>query len=91
MIDYIVGNTTICATSLKIIVKRNFAEHYETYNRLVDDYGQLVVDEFIEEFDVSTIENFADMIQGQYTSGAELAGMIALRFWICVKRYAKLD
>jgi len=57
--------------------EEEFREHYETYNRLVDDYGQLVVDEFIEEFDVSTIENFEDMYQGQYTSGAEFAEMIA--------------
>jgi len=57
--------------------EEEFREHYETYNRLVDDYGQLVVDEFIEEFDVYTIENFEDMYQGQYTSGAEFAEMIA--------------
>ena len=57
--------------------EKDFREYYETYNRLVDDYGQLVVDEFIEEFDVSTIENFEDMYQGQYTGGAEFAEMIA--------------
>ena len=57
--------------------EEEFVHHYETYNRLVDDYGQLVVDEFIEEFDVSTIENFEDMFQGQYTSGAEFAEVIA--------------
>ena len=57
--------------------EEEFVHHYETYNRLVDDYGQLVVDEFIEEFDVSTIENFEDMYQGQYTGGAEFAEMIA--------------
>ena len=57
--------------------EKDFREYYETYNRLVDDYGQLVVDEFIEEFDVSTIENFEDMYQGQYDSGAEFAEQIA--------------
>ena len=57
--------------------EKDIREYYETYNRLVDDYGQLVVDEFIEEFDVSTIENFEDMYQGQYTGGAEFAEMIA--------------
>jgi len=57
--------------------EEEFREHYETYNRLVDDYGQLTLDEFIEEFDVSTIENFEDMYQGQYTSGAEFAEVIA--------------
>ena len=58
--------------------EEEFVDHYETYNRLVDDYGQLVVDEFIEEFDVSTIENFEDMYQGQYDSGAEFAEQLAI-------------
>ena len=59
--------------------EEEFREHYETYNRLVDDYGQLVVDEFIEEFDVSTIENFEDMYQGQYdTGGAGFAEQLAI-------------
>ena len=57
--------------------EEEFREHYETYNRLCDEYGQLALDEFIEEFDVSTIENFEDMYQGQYTSGAEFAEQIA--------------
>ena len=57
--------------------EKDFREYYETYNRLVDDYGQNLVDEFAQEFDVSTIENFEDMYQGQYDSGAEFAEQIA--------------
>ena len=57
--------------------EKDFREYYETYNRLVDDYGQNLVDEFIEDFDVSTIENFEDMYQGQYDSGADFAKQIA--------------
>jgi len=56
--------------------EENFRDHYETYSRLVDDYEE-VVDEFIEDFDVSTIENFEDMYQGQYNSGADFAEQIA--------------
>ena len=48
----------------------DFRDNYETYQRLVDDYGQGVVDEFMEDYD---IENFEDMYQGQYRSGAEFA------------------
>ena len=55
--------------------EEEFREHYETYQRLVDDYEE-VVDEFIEDFDVSAIENFEDMYQGQYESGAEFAEQI---------------
>ena len=50
-----------------------FRDNYETYLRLVDDYGQGVVDEFMEDYD---IENFEDMYQGQYESGAEFAEQI---------------
>ena len=38
--------------------EEEFVEHYETYNRLVDDYGHNLIDEFIENYDVSTLENF---------------------------------
>jgi len=57
--------------------EKDFREYYEEYNRLVDDYGQNLVDEFIEDFDVSTIENFEDMYQGQYNSGGDFAEQIA--------------
>ena len=51
----------------------DFINNYETYQRLVDDYGQEVVDEFMEDYD---IENFEEMYQGQYESGAEFAEQI---------------
>ena len=51
----------------------DFRNNYETYYRLVEDYGQGVVDEFMEDYD---IENFEDMYQGQYESGAEFAEQI---------------
>ena len=51
----------------------DFRNNYETYQRLVDDYGQGVVDEFMEDYD---IENFEEMYQGQYESGAEFAVQI---------------
>ena len=57
--------------------EEEFVDHYETYHRLVDEYGQNLVDEFIENYDVSTLENFEDMYQGQYDSGAEFAEQIA--------------
>ena len=57
--------------------EEEFVDHYETYNRLCEDYGQNLVDEFIEDFDVSNIENFEDMYQGQYDSGADFAKQIA--------------
>ena len=62
---------------IKEYSEEEFVHHYETYNRLCEDFGQNLVDEFIEDFDVSTIENFEDMYQGQYDSGADFAAQIA--------------
>ena len=45
--------------------EEEFIDHYETYNRLVDDYGKDLIDKFIEDYDVSNIENFEDMYQGE--------------------------
>ena len=59
--------------------EEEFVEHYETYNRLCDDYGTELVENFGLYFDLdaSQFENFEDMYQGQYTSGAEFAETIA--------------
>ena len=54
-----------------------FQDNYTKYHQLVDDYGQLVVDEFIEEFDTDAIDHFEDMYQGQYNSGGDFAEQIA--------------
>ena len=54
-----------------------FLTHYETYHRLVDDYGQELVDEFAEYFDVDSIEHFEESYQGQMT-GAEFAEQLAV-------------
>ena len=50
-----------------------FLTHYETYHRLVDDYGQELVDEFAEHFDIDSIEHFEESYQGKYENGAEFA------------------
>ena len=56
--------------------EKDFRDYYETYNRLCEDYGKDLVDEFIEDFNVSTIENFEDMYQGQWDSGGQFAKSI---------------
>ena len=54
-----------------------FLTYYETYHRLVDDYGQNLVDEFAQEFDIDSVDHFEDIYQGQYNSGADFAEQIA--------------
>ena len=62
---------------IKEYSEEEFVHHYETYHRLVDDYGQNLVDEFAQEFDVDSVDHFEDMYQGQYNSGADFAEQIA--------------
>jgi len=50
-----------------------FLTYYETYHRLVDDYGQNLIDEFANHFDIDTVEHFEDMYQGQYKNGGDFA------------------
>ena len=57
--------------------EKKFRDYYETYNRLCEDYGQNLVDEFAENFDVDSVDHFEDIYQGQYDSGADFANQIA--------------
>ena len=57
--------------------EKNFRDYYETYNRLCEDYGQNLVDEFAENFDIDSVDHFEDIYQGQYDSGADFAEQIA--------------
>ena len=57
--------------------EEEFVDHYETYHRLCEDYGQNLVDEFANHFDVDTVEHFEDMYEGQFDSGADFAEQIA--------------
>ena len=50
-----------------------FAEYYEQYETLVSDYGQGLVDEYIEYYFLDAIDHFEDAYQGEYQSGGEFA------------------
>ena len=50
-----------------------FAEYYEKYEALVEEYGQGLVDGYIEDYFVDAVEYFEDSYQGEYEGGAEFA------------------
>ena len=52
IMNSITGLTTIWLTSLESYGEDDFRNNYETYQRLVDDYGQEVVD----EMEITTLE-----------------------------------
>ena len=53
--------------------EEKFAEYYEKYEGLVEEYGQGLVDEYVEDYGTNGIEYFEDSYQGEYESGAEFA------------------
>ena len=55
--------------------EEEFRKHYETYNRLCDDYGIELVDNFGQYFDLdaSYYEKFEDMYEGQYETATDFA------------------
>ena len=56
--------------------EKDFAEYYEQYETLVEEYGQWLVDAYIEDYFVSAVEFFEEAYQGKYESGAEFAEQI---------------
>ena len=56
--------------------EKDFAEYYEQYETLVEEYGQGLVDAYIEDYFVSAVEFFEEAYQGEYESGAEFAEQI---------------
>ena len=50
-----------------------FLTHYETYHRLVEDYGMELVTLFADEFDIDSVEDFEDMYEGQFETGLDFA------------------
>ena len=61
---------------LKEYDEDQFVEYYEQYETLVSDYGQGLVDEYIEYYFLDAIDHFEDAYQGEYESGADFAQQI---------------
>ena len=57
--------------------EEKFGEYYEQYETLVSDYGQGLVNEYVEDYGTNGIEYFEDAYQGEYESGADFAEQIA--------------
>ena len=57
--------------------EEEFVHHYETYNRLCEDYGKELVDSYVEIYNTNGINYFEESYQGEYRSGAEFAEQIA--------------
>ena len=57
--------------------EEDFREYYEKYSSLVDEYGQGLVDEYVEDYGTDGIDHFEDAYQGEYEGGAEFAEQLA--------------
>ena len=56
--------------------EKDFAEYYEQYETLVEEYGQWLVDAYVDDYGTNGIEYFEDAYQGEYDSSAEFAEQI---------------
>ena len=56
--------------------EKDFAEYYEQYETLVEEYGQWLVDAYVDHYGTDGIEYFEEAYQGEYESGAEFAEQI---------------
>ena len=56
--------------------EKDFAEYYEQYETLVEEYGQWLVDAYVDDYGTNGIEYFEDAYQGEYESVAEFAEQI---------------
>ena len=52
---------------------KDFILYCEDYQRAVEEWDKEIVDSFIEEFDMSSVDRISDAYNGQYRSGAEFA------------------
>jgi len=57
--------------------EEKFGEYYEQYEALVEEYGQGLVDAYIEDYFVDAVEFFEESYQGEYEGGAEFAEQMA--------------
>ena len=57
--------------------EEKFGEYYEQYETLVSDYGQGLVDEYVEDYFLDAIDHFEDAYQGEYVDGADFAAQTA--------------
>ena len=53
--------------------EEDFREYYMQYSSLIDDYGQGLVDQYIEDHLLDAVDHFEDSYQGEYLSGADFA------------------
>ena len=56
--------------------EKDFAEYYEQYETLVEEYDQWLVDAYVDDYGTNGIEYFEDAYQGEYDSVAEFAEQI---------------
>ena len=56
--------------------EKDFAEYYEQYETLVEEYGQWLVDAYVDDYGTNGIEYFEDAYQGEYESVADFAEQI---------------
>mgnify|MGYP005733976275 FL=1 len=53
--------------------KKDFVLYFEDYQQAVEEYDKEIVDSFLEEFELSSVDRVGDAYHGSWRNGAEFA------------------
>ena len=53
--------------------KKDFVLYFEDYQQAVEEWDKEIVDSFIEEFELSSVDRISDAYHGSWRDGAEFA------------------
>ena len=52
---------------------KEFVQYFEEYHQAVEEWDKEIVDSFLEEFDLSSVDRISDAYHGSWRNGAEFA------------------
>ena len=52
---------------------KEFVQYFEEYHQAVEEFDKEIVDSFLEEFDLSSVDRISDAYHGSWRNGAEFA------------------
>ena len=53
--------------------QKDFVEYFEEYHQAVEEFDKEIVDSFLEEFELSSVDRVGDAYHGSWRNGAEFA------------------
>ena len=58
--------------------QKDFVEYFEEYHQAVEEFDKEIVDSFLEEFELSSVDRVGDAYHGSWRNGAEFAEQMVM-------------